>query len=263
MFHGIRTRQRIGRSGWLALVALGAAALPALAETITFEEFPAANCNCRFLTEEYADLGIHFVTTDDGSTWDGISRGDPGNWGLEGTNGPTFLGFNGASYALTCRFDDLVSDFRLDVARSNGSQDGVFILEGLRGGQVVESVRVTLGAINQWSTVQLSETVDGTRWLGQGSGFHPFGVDNVQWEPGGGACGERAKLKVKCKKGGTLVPAKLKKADPGIRVRFEIDGRESIDAMTNNNGVAKVKFTNQSQGAHEVTVCDLSARCGG
>ncbi len=235
----------------------------ARAETISFEEFPAANCNCNFLAEEYADLGIHFQTVDDGSTWDGISNGDPGGWALEGTNGPTFLGFNGASYSLGCTFDNIVSDLQMDVARSAGSIDGVFVLEGLRDGEVVETVRVTLGGINQWSTARLTEAVDGARWTGEGSSFHPFGVDNVQWTPGGGACGDRAKLKIKCKKSGTLVPAKLKKADPGVRVRFTIDGRESIDAQTNNKGVAKTKFTNQPEGSHEVTVCDLSAQCSG
>ena len=35
-----------------------------------------------------------FLAIDDGTIWSGISDGDPGGWGLEGTNGSAFSGFN-------------------------------------------------------------------------------------------------------------------------------------------------------------------------
>ncbi|MBN2445755.1 MAG: PEP-CTERM sorting domain-containing protein [Phycisphaerae bacterium] len=156
----------------------------ASATTINFDEFPAVNDNSGFLTEEYAGLGIHFVTTDDGSIFDGLTDGDPGNWGLEGTNWTQFLGFNGSSYALTTNFDAPVSGFQLDVSRSNGSSAGdTFSLAGYLGGSLVDSAIVTLGPINTWHTIGLTQTVDSVVWSGAGNGFHPFGVDNLQWVP--------------------------------------------------------------------------------
>jgi hypothetical protein len=164
------------------VVVLGSA--PAGAAVITFDEFPPANANSGFLTTEYASLGITFVTTDDGSTFGGISGGDPGNWDLEGTNGPAFLGFNGASYSLITLLDPGADNFTLDVSRSNGSSAGnTFTLEGYLSGGLVETSTVVLGPINSWSTLQLTSTVDEVRWYGSGTDFHPFGVDNVNWDP--------------------------------------------------------------------------------
>ncbi|MBI1923023.1 carboxypeptidase regulatory-like domain-containing protein [Candidatus Poribacteria bacterium] len=153
------------------------------AATISFEEIPPANSNCCYLTEEYAHLGIHFITTDDGSIWGGLSNGDPGNWDLEGTNGPAFLGFNGSSYSLETTFDTPITNFSLDVSRSNGSQAGnTFTLELYHDATLLDSITVTLTDINQWTTVSSTVSdVNRTVWFGTGSGFHPFGIDNVQW----------------------------------------------------------------------------------
>ncbi len=152
--------------------------------TINFEEISPANANSGFLSEEYASLGIHFQTTDDGSIWAGMANGDPGNWDIDGTNGPAFLGFNGASYSLIATFDIPVYDFALDVSRSLGSSAGnVFTLDGYMYGSPVESYTVTLGPINSWSTIQLTQIVDEVRWNGAGEGYHPYGVDNLNFSP--------------------------------------------------------------------------------
>jgi hypothetical protein len=152
----------------------------AYADVITFDEIPPANGNYSFLSEEYAGLGVHFLTTDDGSIWGGLSAGDPGNWDLEGTNGPAFLGFNGNSYSLTTTFDTGMSNISLDVSRSNGSSlDDIFTLEGYSGGFLIESHTVALGDINTWSTMSLSAmNIDQMHWFGTGEGFHPYGIDN-------------------------------------------------------------------------------------
>ncbi|MHC4744489.1 MAG: hypothetical protein ACYS8Z_21450, partial [Planctomycetota bacterium] len=105
----------------LAVILLVGITATANAYVITFDEIAPANGNFGFLTEEYAALGIHFVTTDDGSIMGGLSNGDPGNWDLEGTNGPAFLGFNGSSYSLTANFDVAMGLVSLDVSRSAGS----------------------------------------------------------------------------------------------------------------------------------------------
>jgi hypothetical protein len=151
-------------------------------QVIRFDEFPADNVNGDLPANRYAALGVTFAATDDGSTWGGLSSGDPGNWDLDGTNGSTFSGFNGDSYSLRMLFSTPATNFSLDVSRSAGSTDGnQFTLEGYFLGGLVDSQTITLAPINTWTTVALSGVIDETRWSGQGDGFHPFGVDNVRW----------------------------------------------------------------------------------
>ena len=73
------------------------------------------------LVEEYAHLGVHLSTTDDGATWSDLSDGDPGQWQLEGSNGIAFLGFGGRGYSARVYFDEPVQEFQLDVARGEGA----------------------------------------------------------------------------------------------------------------------------------------------
>ena len=69
------------------------------------------------------------------------------------------------------------------MSRSAGSSPGnTFTLEGYRGGSLVETATIRLGAINDWSAVSLAEMVDEVRWFGTGTGFHPYGIDDVTWE---------------------------------------------------------------------------------
>jgi len=151
-------------------------------EVVSFEEMPAQNANAPTLGEEYAHLGVHFSSSDDGSTWDGMSNGDPGGWEIEGTNGPTFAGFNGRSYRLTARFDAPVPAFSLDVSAASGADpSGSFALEGYRAGALVERNAVTLGGLNQWMTVALTQDVDQVVIIGDTRGFKPFGIDNLHW----------------------------------------------------------------------------------
>lgn len=159
----------------------------AYAAVITFDEIPPANDNSGFLTEEYAALGIHFITTDDGSIWGGLSDGDPGSWNIEGTNGPAFLGFNGDSYSLTANFDAEINYISLDVSRSLGSSpEDTFTLEAYNGATLLDSKTVVLNSINQWTTVSLSvDNIDQIHWFGLDSGidYHPYGVDNLTFVP--------------------------------------------------------------------------------
>jgi hypothetical protein len=149
-------------------------------EVISFEEMPAQNNGSVTLSEEYAHLGVHFSSTDDGSTWDGMSNGDPGGWGVEGTNGPTFAGFDGRSYKLTARFDAPVPAFSLDVTATSGAPTS-FTLEGYRGGALVERNAVMLGEVNEWMNVPLTQEVDQVVIMGSTVGIHPFGIDNLHW----------------------------------------------------------------------------------
>jgi len=165
----------------LTLAGLMAGPISAI-EVISLEEIPAQNTVSTTLSEEYAHLGVHFSSSDDGSTWDGMSNGDPGGWELEGSNGPTFAGFNGDSFRLTATFDAPVPAFSLDVSAASGADPGAsFALEGYRNGALVERNAVTLGALNQWMNVALTEEVDQVVVVGDPRGFRPFGVDNLRW----------------------------------------------------------------------------------
>jgi hypothetical protein len=168
----------------LALLTSFAAAFSAGAETLHFEDVPASNDSLAVVGEEYAHFGVHF-STDDGSIWDGASVGDPGGWGLEGTDGPTFLGFDGASYSLTASFDTPVLDFQLDVAAADSPLAGwgfdQFILVGSRDGFVVDSAHVVLGEVDEWATVTLLGEVDEISWVGGGPPGMRFGVDRLDW----------------------------------------------------------------------------------
>jgi hypothetical protein len=166
-----------------SLVLFGFLSLPVhAAEVISFDEMPAPNANEPTLSEEYAHLGVHFSSADDGSVWDGVTHGDPGGWELEGTNGSAFAGFNGSSFRMSAHFDAPVPKFRVDVSAASGATPGgTFAVEGYRGGVMVERTGIVLGAVNEWKTIELAAQVDRVDFVGDTRGFRPFGVDNLQW----------------------------------------------------------------------------------
>lgn len=211
----------------LALLSI-AVGMPAAAGTINFDEIPPANNNWSLLSDEYAHLGVQFLETDDGTIWSGISDGDPGGWGLEGTNGSAFIGFNGRSYLVAMLFDQAVEGFQLDVARAAGSSLGAhFTLVGFRNGEWVEEAYVDLGlmGINEWSTAALSQPVDEVQMLGTGDGWQPFGVDNVQWGGAGGPSATQVDVSVR--------PGNSNKVNPfsNSTVPVVIYGSESFDVL--------------------------------
>jgi hypothetical protein len=184
MNHAIRN------SGLLALVCL-TTAYTASAEMITFDEMAPSNANCCYLTTEYADQGVTFETTDDGSIWGGLSNGNPGTWFLEGTNGPAFMGFNGASFSASMLFDSPINGFSLDMAPSIGwyTMEDVFTLEGYLGGVLVDRVSTQPLPFAEWMTVELAGEIDEVLMVSEGPTFpNTYGIDNLVWEaaaPGG------------------------------------------------------------------------------
>lgn len=166
-----------------AIAVVGVALSQASAETITFDEFAYDNGNGTIPAGRYSALGVTFNGTDDGSTWGGVSNGDPGNWDLEGTNGAGFSGFNGESYVMTLLFASDITSFSLDASRSLGSQAGDSItLEAYLNNVLVASTSAIFGDINAWVTLSLVGGLwDEIRWIGAGNDFHPFGVDNINF----------------------------------------------------------------------------------
>lgn len=160
----------------------------AQAETIDFEDLPAANDPAATISDEYADIGVVFNTTDDGATWSGMSDGDPGGFGIDGSAGPTFLGFDGTSYAFAAIFDTPVPELQLDVTRAAGGTPYAnydrFTIVGFRDGMLVDRRSVYLGAVGAWQTVGLGEEVDWVIAYGLGLPGFRFGVDNIRWQGG-------------------------------------------------------------------------------
>jgi hypothetical protein len=132
--------------GVVAVVLTLTGAGPARADTVlAFDDLPAF----QQVGEGYAALGVHFARTDFGVQV-GLANGDPGNWGVNGTNGPYFEGFNGSpSYSMTVTLDAPVSGLSLDVSRTNGSQPGdTFTLSVFNGATLLDTQTVVLGQIN-------------------------------------------------------------------------------------------------------------------
>jgi hypothetical protein len=171
----------------LAVVSIFFAMLATVtnAATINFDEFGATSGSA--ITSQYEYLGVTFGGNNAG-TWGGNLNGNPGNWGLEGTNGSAFLGNNGQNinnYDTSIFFTTAVSFVSVDISRSDGSFDGQTITalaydaaDTLLGSTNV----ITLLPVNSWSTVSLNFV--GIRKVvldGSSEGFSPYGIDNLQF----------------------------------------------------------------------------------
>jgi hypothetical protein len=165
-----------------ALALLGAT--PIGAAVIDFEDYDATNNSQMLIRDEYAGLGATFVPTDDGATWEGVGAGDTGEWLIAGSNGPTFLGFDGLSYSTSLRFDEPVEAFEVDVARAAGAPPffyDYFLVTGFLDGTIVDSRAVYFSGVGVWQTISLSGTVDRIVWFGTGLDGHRYGIDNLRW----------------------------------------------------------------------------------
>ncbi len=135
------------------------------------------------LTNQYAGVG---VTSDGASEIEGgLGNGDPGNWGVEGTNGSKFLGNNGANnYTTTFDFAVGQTSLSLDITRTNGSDaNDTYTATAYDGGHnILAQATFGLGNVNNWNTLSyngpaLTELTIQT----SGIDFHPYGIDNLNF----------------------------------------------------------------------------------
>jgi len=154
------------------------------AATINFDEDTATNDSSKPVTTLYSALGVTFGG-DNAGTWGGMSKGDPGTWNLEGTNGSAFLGNNGQNnYDTSILFTTAVSSVSFDVSRSNGSSPGqTLTLLAYAGSLLLGSTgAIDLGDINSWTTFSLNIAgIDRIVLDGAGTGFSPYGIDNLRF----------------------------------------------------------------------------------
>jgi len=170
----------------------------AQATVITFDEYPANNNNTA-ITTLYSSLGVVFGG-DNSGTWNGLSKGDPGDWAIEGTNGTAFLWNNGlnnrSTYVTTMTFTNAAANVSFDVSRSQGSSPGQQLtINAYDGGSLIASGTITLGDINQWTSILLPySAIDELILVGSTDGFSPYGIDNLQFNEGTAAVPEPATM---------------------------------------------------------------------
>jgi len=168
----------------MVCVVVGGYAFSAPADWLDFEDRPPSNDPSATLSEDYADRGVHFASSDDGAVWGGMSAGDVGGWQLEGSSGPAFLGFDGNSYEVMLSFDAPVADFQLDASRAQGAMLPFYdtlLVAGFMNGAFTNAVEIYLGNVNQWTTLALDGEVDRVFIHGAGIRGMRFGVDNLSW----------------------------------------------------------------------------------
>lgn len=148
-------------------------------------------------TSYTSSYGVTFSPNDTGLIT-GVSAG--GNWGMDGTLGPTFMGFNGATWSnshvpITVTFATPWDAFSMDIAHSNGAptyhNNGFYEswldVTAFLGANQVYQGKAYLDNPNIWSTFSFGGiTFDKITWhvndtFGglSGGNYLPYGVDNV------------------------------------------------------------------------------------
>jgi hypothetical protein len=152
---------------------------------ITFDDVPAirlGNNLSDVIREEYAGLGVHFNRDGrfSGIVRMGLSQGDPGNWDLEGSNGPQFLGHNVYGRTGLIEFDWPVMSFKIDAAHAHdvGVQNLTFRAYDATG--LLESVTLPSSVPGVWQTISLSAA--GITRIEYSSG-QSFALDNMVFAP--------------------------------------------------------------------------------
>lgn len=179
-------------SAWIVWSLLTFASCPCHAQgtvELRFDDLPSSVP----VGNQYGQFGVHFGSGDAG-VFPGLSNGDLGHWGLDGTAGQYFDGFNGhPDDSMRLTFDTPITSFSLDASRANGSQDQTyFSLQAYQGHSLVGSVGQFLGSVNQWTTFSVSgAAIDSIQFsamgIGRGEGGLPlnyvgvFGIDNVRF----------------------------------------------------------------------------------
>jgi hypothetical protein len=167
----------------LAMIIFGVCGPASAVIILTFDDIPAHQGNNinDVIREDYAYLGVHFNSDGrhSGIVRLGISQGDPGNWNLEGTNGPQFLGHNSIGLTGLIEFDMPISSYQVDVAEGH---DGVINLtfEAYNASGLLESVTLQSTSPGVWETIKLSATgITRIEYYSPSS----FALDNMQFVP--------------------------------------------------------------------------------
>ena len=156
------------------------------AVVITFDELPAMNNNLP-LTSAYAGVGVTFDNRNSG-IWGGLAEGDPGNWQVNGTSGPQFLGNNGqnnnSTYAQSIFFATPQFFIYFDATRTEGSGAGQTLTANAYDSlnDLVATETLVLGNVNAWSTFTLNAAnIVRVDTVGSAQGYSPYAIDNLNY----------------------------------------------------------------------------------
>lgn len=146
--------------------------------------------------DSYADLGYTGQPTNyysaDGLTIGGnyfgliggVSQGDPGNFYIEGTNGPSSLAANTIGHTIDLMFNSEMN-LDLDLGVSFGETSNITINTYLNGGLINSSLNTYTDTINNslgtWSTLSWSNIDRVT--LNATSGWRAWSIDNLNVSP--------------------------------------------------------------------------------
>jgi hypothetical protein len=180
----------MNRSLWIPLagVLLLASADRVAASIIAFDDlYAAGGTGASAATFYLASYGVTVSGTNFGAVG-GIGNGDPGNWHLNGTNGPAFLGCNSDnSCSPTFTWTSPISSVSVDVGLPAFSWDSNFLVQALLSNVVVgsDSFNLVSGArgAGPWHTSSFNGRFDQLKIT---ASFNPglgLGVDNLVFAP--------------------------------------------------------------------------------
>ena len=154
----------------------------------------SANAAVIDFEDAYADLGYTGQPTNyysaDGLTIGGnyfgliggVSQGDPGNFDLEGTNGPSSLAVNTINHTIDLIFGS-TTDLVLNLGIDFGNTSNITINTYLNGSLMSSSLGAYTDTLNNglgtWSTLNWSNIDRVT--LNATSGWRAWSVDNLQF----------------------------------------------------------------------------------
>lgn len=150
----------------------------ASATVITFDDAYAALGRPADPATFYSSLGLTFSGAYFGLV-DGAA--DPGNWGLDGTNGRVFLGSNNGPFSSpTFNFATPVDSFSVDAGVSFGSA-ATLTASGFLNNVLVDEDYIAITDLytrtGTWGTLSLSGTMD--KIVISAKGADAFGLDNA------------------------------------------------------------------------------------
>lgn len=154
----------------------------AYAEIITFEEFTATNGSGIGLRNQYQYLGVEF-TLGFAHTYDDVSAGDPGGFGISADGNHQFLGVRATEPTIRIQFDAPVQQFSLRAVQGGIPFTGDSLdIVAWDGQQIVDTVFTSFGFGQGWTTIEIDGSFDVlTLSAGGFTGNAMFGIDNLQW----------------------------------------------------------------------------------
>lgn len=145
---------------------------------IAFDDAYAVGANPSTYYSGVTITGTHFGLVG------GLGHGDPGNWGLEGTNGTVFLGVNsdiGSDQSFT--FSNLLESFSIDTGIRAGNFINNYVVTAYLVGTQVASTSFSVSG-GSWYTASFSSigNFDKVTLSSISGNSFAWGLDNIEFK---------------------------------------------------------------------------------